>query len=229
MTFYFESFSPVLLSCGVTTAVSRTTSLSTRTMVKMKTLTSTTSMGWVLLSVVFASVLVSPVVALWPQPRTFTAGTSAVRLSQNFDISIAGIRNPPSDLRDAVTRTKGFLNNDKLERLVVGRGAADATAISSAKTLSKLTVVLGKNTTTGSIASEAQKPLGTRDEAYFLVVPSDGSGATLSANSTLGLFRGLTTFTQLWYQSQGTTYALNVPINIKDSPAYVCGSSREVT
>jgi hypothetical protein len=30
-------------------------------------------------------------------------------------------------------------------------------------------------------------------------MPADGSGAVLSAASTLGLFRGLNTFAQLWY------------------------------
>ena len=43
----------------------------------------------------------------------------------------------------------------------------------------------------------------------------------LSANTTLGLFRGLTTFGQLWYDWDGTTYTLEAPINIVDSPAYV--------
>lgn len=176
---------------------------------------------WVILSVLLANVLVVPVSALWPQPRSFTAGSSAILLAKNFDISIPGLQNPPADLRDAITRTKGFLQNDKLERLVVGRGAADASIVSNAKSLSKLTLTLGGNGTALSITSEAQKPLGSRDEAYVLTVPSDGSGATLSANSTLGLFRGLTTFSQLWYESQGSTYALDVPISIQDSPAYV--------
>ncbi len=175
---------------------------------------------WVLLPVLLSHVLVS-VNALWPQPRSFTAGSGAVSLSNNFAISISGIQNAPSDLHDAIARTTGFLTNDKLERLVVGRGAADASTLSSAKALSKLTLSLSKGATARSIASEAQKPLGSRDEAYILVVPGDGTGATLTANSTLGLFRGLTTFSQLWYESGGTTYALDVPISIQDSPAYV--------
>jgi len=163
--------------------------------------------------------VVSPSNALWPQPRDLQAGSQALKLSGGFDITVS-VRNPPSDLQDAVSRTKTLLKNDQLERLVVGRGSVDAPLIAKAKTLSKLTVSLAGGSVAHSITSEAQKPIGERDEAYALTVPSDGSGATLTANSTLGLLRGLTTFGQLWYEASGTTYALDVPIKITDSPAF---------
>jgi len=60
----------------------------------------------------------------------------------------------------------------------------------------------------------------SRVEGYTLTIPADGSAASLKANSTLGLFRGLTTFGQFWYDLQGTTYTLAAPFNIVDSPAY---------
>jgi len=47
--------------------------------------------------------------------------------------------------------------------------------------------------------AEACAPLEARQEGYSLDVPADGSGAVLSAASTLGLFKGLNTFAQLWY------------------------------
>jgi hexosaminidase len=71
------------------------------------------------------------------------------------------------------------------------------------------------------IAVEARMPLGMRDEAYSLSVPADGSPAVLSANSTLGLFRGLNAFSQLWFTVQRTVYMLGAPVDIQDSPAYV--------
>jgi hexosaminidase len=114
---------------------------------------------------------------------------------------------------------------DNFERLVLGRGSGDVQVVQSAPTINALTLSLGEGITPNSITNEIQAPLESRDEAYSLYVPSDGSDATLSANSTLGLFRGLTTFAQLWYTYQNTTYALGVPINIRDSPAYVCGNS----
>ncbi|KAH8085997.1 N-acetylhexosaminidase [Cristinia sonorae] len=164
--------------------------------------------------------VLAPVDALWPQPRSITTGSSALRLSGGFDIVIGSVRNPPSDLHQAVDRTSGFLKNDKLERLVVGRGDVDRAAVAKAKTLSRLTLSLGKGATARSIAAEAQKAVEERDEGYVLDVPADGSGATLTANSTLGLFRGLTTFSQLWYQSGSTTYTIEAPIHIEDSPAF---------
>ena len=167
----------------------------------------------------FAAVY-SPVVALWPQPRGLQTGNSTLKLAKNFQITISGWA--PNDLHDAVTRTTQFLKKDRLGRLVVGRGSTDAKSFGSAKSLSKLTVAVEKGSPLNSIATEAQKALEDRNEEYTLTIPSDGSAATLTAKSTLGLLRGLTTFGQLWYEHDGTTYALETPLTIKDSPAYVC-------
>jgi len=79
---------------------------------------------------------------------------------------------------------------------------------------------LNKGATVNSITTEAQKPIEDRDEAYTLTVPSTGGSASITANTTLGLLRGLTTFGQLWYSWEGTTYAIDTPIDIVDSPAF---------
>lgn len=137
--------------------------------------------------------------ALWPRPTTFSAGTSVVRLAPGFNIQLPN--DAPSDLKAAADRAKDQLRNDKLERLVVGRGSGDADRIKSARELPKVELRYDSavNKTRGSIQDEATAALGTRDESYVLTVPADGSAATISANSSLGLFRGLTTFTQMWY------------------------------
>lgn len=170
--------------------------------------------------------LISPAVAVWPQPRTVNTGSEPLRLSPTFSIQLA-ISNAPADLKDAVHRSQSFLQSDKLERLVVGRGASDAQAIAGAHTLPSLTVTLstqnGKTVVPASITDEARAPLGSRDEAYTLGVPSDGTSATLTANSTLGLFRGLTTFEQMWYWWDSEIYTLEAPITIEDAPVYVSG------
>lgn len=172
------------------------------------------------LGVVVALSLTSPVYALWPIPRSLDTGTTPLILAKNFNI--VGLRNSPSDLSGAISRTLGHLSNDKLQRLVVGRAAADKAAVQHAKQLSALTLSLSSGVKANSISEEAIKPLGSRSEEYILHVPSDGSTATLSANSTLGLLRGLTTFEQLWYDLDGAaTYTLEAPIAITDSPAYV--------
>ncbi|KAF7365624.1 Beta-hexosaminidase [Mycena venus] len=174
------------------------------------------------LSLITFSALLPSAFALWPLPTGLSTGTTPLRLSKGFDIKIA-IPNPPADLVAAVSRAKGFLANDKLQVLVVDRGASSAGAIANAKSLPSLTLSLAatpKGGSVKSISAEAVAPIESRVEGYTLTVPADGSGAVLKANSTLGLFRGLTTFGQLWYDWEGTTYSLSAPIQISDSPAY---------
>lgn len=162
------------------------------------------------------------VFGLWPLPRTLSTGTSALKLAPNFDIRLT-IQNAPPDLEAAVSRTKSHLKGDKLGRLVVGRGSSDSSAVQRAKTLSSLHVSLVQGAPVRSITEEAKRDIDARSEEYALDIPADGSVATLSANSTLGLYRGLTTFEQLWYQFSGETYTVEAPILITDSPAYVSG------
>ncbi|KAG1867157.1 glycoside hydrolase family 20 protein [Suillus subalutaceus] len=173
-----------------------------------------------ILALVAGCLLPSGVQALWPIPTTLETGVTALKISPSeffFDVQIEGA---PSDLLDAVAQSQYYLENDKLGRLVVGRGANDTTALASAMTISNLTLSLTSGATVESISSEAVKPLGTRSEEYALTIPADGSAATLTANSTLGLYRGLTTFNQLFYYYGGVTYTLLAPIAITDTPAY---------
>jgi hexosaminidase len=162
--------------------------------------------------------LATPALAIWPQPATLETGSTALTLSKDFRISV-DVNHAPKDLTDAVQRTKRYLKSDKLERLVPDRGASNKTMVDHAKKLSSLKLVLegGK---AASIASEAIKPIGERSEGYSLEIPENGGEATLSANSTLGLFRGLATFEQIWYDLDGHTYTLEAPFNIVDAPAY---------
>ncbi|KAI0629981.1 N-acetylhexosaminidase [Trametes polyzona] len=169
--------------------------------------------------VVFLATAYSPAQALWPRPQSVQTGSSTLLLAPGFQITVLG-HHVPGDLLAAAGRTKQQLAGDKLERLVVGRGAVDAPSFHQAKTLSRLTLSLSKGASFAPITNEAQKAPEDRDEAYHLVVPADGSGATITANSSLGLFRGLTTFTQLWYAHENTVYTVSAPVTIEDKPAY---------
>lgn len=164
---------------------------------------------------------------LWPIPRSLQTGTSFVKLSSGFDIQTSGLKNAPDDLNDAIQRTKNHLKNDKLQRLVVGRGSVDAASVKKASSLSKLTLSLAGSGAATSIFTEATKDIGTRSESYSLSIPGDGKTATITANSTLGLLRGLTTFEQLFYDDgNGNSYTYQAPVTItNDSPAYVSFSS----
>ncbi|KAG6372770.1 glycoside hydrolase family 20 protein [Boletus reticuloceps] len=163
--------------------------------------------------------LLHSVWALWPIPATLSTGNTALVLSSNFYFDVA-VQNAPADLQNAVQQAQYYLENDKLGRLVVGRGANDSAVVTNAKSLPSLKLSLASGATVNPIVIESVKPLGTRSEEYVLTVPADGSPATLSASSTLGLYRGLTTFGQMWYYYGGKTYTLEAPISITDVPAY---------
>lgn len=187
--------------------------------------------------------LVLQVHCLWPIPRSLQTGSTTLKLAADFKINL-NVSNPPQDLVDAISQTESYISNDKLQvsaffalyiyimfanvcgrvqqRLAVGRGAADNATLAGAKTIASLSVSLIKGAFVHPIATEAVKALTSRKESYVLSVPSDGSAASLTANSTLGLFRGLTTFSQLWYYYGGVTYSLEAPVEITDYPAYVC-------
>ncbi|KAF5319947.1 hypothetical protein D9611_011073 [Ephemerocybe angulata] len=167
------------------------------------------------------SALSSSALALWPQPRELSTGTTPLKLSNDFSVSTKGLPSTPNDLQDAIRRTQGFLKTDKLQALVPDRGASSKSAVGSARALRSLRLAYtGTARRLTSLAEEAIADVESRVEGYTLTVPSDGGEAVLQANSTLGLFRGLTTFGQIWYELEGTAYTLVAPIQIKDEPLY---------
>ncbi len=176
-----------------------------------------------LLSLSFVFLLFStPALAVWPRPQSITNGSTPLRLAPDFTINLSGISQPPQDLSDAVQRSTSFLKTDKLQALVPDRGASSAGSIQSARTLGSLSLRLTSSSgSVASISDYAMAGIGTQDESYTLQVPADGGAAVLTANTTLGLFRGLTTFEQLWYDLNGSTYTLQAPFQIRDAPAFV--------
>ncbi|KAL4249769.1 Beta-hexosaminidase [Abortiporus biennis] len=167
--------------------------------------------------------LTNCVSALWPIPRSIQTSSTALKLSSTFEIHF-NIPNPPSDLSAAISRTRSRLHTDTFERLVVGRSETDTNTIQHAPELQSLLVSL-TNDSVKSIAEEATLPIDSRSESYQLSIPASSiQRATLSANSTLGLLRGLTTFEQLWFNHNitggNTKYMLNSPVQIVDSPAF---------
>lgn len=163
----------------------------------------------------------APAFALWPLPSGLELGSTTVKLDSNFSIQVSGISTTPDDLQAAIDRTTNYIATDGLERLVVGRGSVDADSLSNASTLFSLVLQYTGTADAKSITEESQVLVEDRVETYSLTVPADGSSATISANSTLGLFRGLTTFEQLWYTYGDAIYTVSAPVTIQDSPAYV--------
>ncbi|KZO96763.1 glycoside hydrolase family 20 protein [Calocera viscosa TUFC12733] len=179
--------------------------------------------------------LVPTTLALWPNPRNVTFGTSSVILSPTFWIHWASTTPAPPDMTAAISRTMAQLYTDNLQRLVVGRANADLQALAYAAELPMLHLEIIGNSEIKSIMAEATCELEYRDESYTLSVPADGTAAMIQANTTLGLFRGLTTFSQLWYSTGGVAstfpyysffpgasmiYTIQAPVSVMDTPAY---------
>ncbi|KAG8981547.1 N-acetyl-glucosamine-6-phosphate deacetylase, partial [Tulasnella sp. 427] len=176
------------------------------------------------LSIASNNTIVSPGVGLWPIPASLSTGSEYVKLADDFRIRFAGAGAVPGDLDDAMQCATAVLWNDRHERLVVGRGSVDAeplrnSSISTLKAL-ELYVLSGSGDLKSIYESTVGVEANERDESYRLEVPADASTATLIANSTLGLLRGLTTFTQLFYLSENIVYTFKAPIVINDRPAF---------
>ncbi|KAH9046689.1 hypothetical protein EDB84DRAFT_632164 [Lactarius hengduanensis] len=75
----------------------------------------------------------------------------------------------------------------------------------------------GRSRWRGSSRSAAET---SRTALYSPFVPVSGGAAMLSADSALDLFRGFTSFAQLWFTVGGTVHVLCAPVAIQDSPAY---------
>jgi hexosaminidase len=61
---------------------------------------------------------------------------------------------------------------------------------------------------------------GVVDESYYIFLGADGS-LNLTANSSYGIVRSLSTLTQLFYQhSRGGVYSPVAPVEIRDSPRF---------
>jgi hexosaminidase len=90
-------------------------------------------------------------------------------------------------------------------------------ASSAEKVLIK-TIALKQN---GTDPEDVLKPAtGSVDESYALTV-SEGGDVKISAVTSVGLARGLTTFTQLFYEhSDGGVYSELAPVSITDAPKF---------
>lgn len=156
---------------------------------------------------------------VWPLPSSSSSGDSEtpVCLSPGFrilfDEHTAGLP-LPHDLKAAVKRTEAALKDHRHAYLspTAGREFFSKSKDNSTDDLATCEHVLttlylaldsdalGGGKEVPSILSSAVAPAESRPEleAYRLIVPLDGP-ASISAQTALGLFRGLTTFEQLWY------------------------------
>jgi hypothetical protein len=191
--FLSEGLSPrgVMTTVGQVAEVCLEISNDRQTRVTTATLTMRTT-----LLILAVYLVAQDVVALWPQPTSLTNGTITMSLSPHFNIRIPD--GSPEDLGMAVERVISSLRSTTHEFLSVDRGAELLVGKEDWDTVHTLDVDYAHSEPWSSIFEEATKKLEDRDESYKLDVPLNGT-ATLRANTSLGLLRGLTTFQQLFY------------------------------
>ena len=134
-----------------------------------------------------------------PIPSTFTTGSQTLCLSDDF--SIRAPRGAPKDLREASTRAEERVKQTTHTYLSTTGGTELVNADKTCEAfISELVLSPGDNFKGRSIFEDATRSLEHRIalESYTLNVPVEGV-AILEANSSLGMFRGLTTFEQLFY------------------------------
>ena len=124
-----------------------------------------------------------------------------------------------------MAQTEAYAKQDTLEPLVLGRGESNRKAIAHAVRLSTLSLSLPHGANVTTLREEVDLVYGRQDESYTLSIPGTSS-ASIFANTSLGLLRGMQTFSQLVYflpaasGSAGTRYILNTPIEVVDAPAF---------
>ena len=165
-----------------------------------------------------------------PIPAKYTSGDDVVCLSSSFSISVSS-DGAPEDLKAAISRAQDTVVNTNHTWLTRTQGSeffsdySAGQAPSCSSTIDSLVLSFeGSNGTVSSIFDDATSDIDQRMELekYTLSVPSGGQ-ATLKAGSSLGLFRGLSTFQQLSYglpDSGNTVYTPNAPVDITDEPSF---------
>lgn len=165
----------------------------------------------------------SGLIGVVPLPSLYTTGNLTICLSSGFSIAFDG-KGIPSDLKAAARRTEKQVKQSKhaylsplrgAEFLLDGRGCEQYVD----------TLVLSFTTGTGhpaheSIFREAIKPVEVRAELETYKLNVGRGRATMTASSSLGLFRGLATFEQLFYRFDQEIYAPFGPYTIEDRPTF---------
>ncbi|KAL1799581.1 hypothetical protein ACET3X_003618 [Alternaria dauci] len=197
-----------------------------------------------------SSLLVSSVATIWPIPVSHEHGSTVLFISKDvpFNWYEAGARNDSSqlNLRKTYTEpvlseasnnsTQGGVTSEDIIEYAIGstwqsvfknnfypwkfhprNWAEPSPSASNATYVSRVNVNLLK-----ADQPNVAKPLaGEVDESYSLILTEQGV-ASISANTSIGIARGLTTFTQLFYaHSNGQdVYTLSAPVRIFDSPKF---------
>lgn len=134
---------------------------------------------------------------LFPLPQTVTSGNTVIAIGNSLDVIFNVQGSIPEDLAAAAERAVGCVIESEHYYLSPERGK-EFLLDNVLPVLTALGIIL-QGSDYGTIASEVSKEASERREAYELDIPADGGTAKLTATSSLGAFRGLVTFEQLFY------------------------------
>jgi hexosaminidase len=176
-------------------------------------------------------IALQPVAAIWPAPQSLTKGSSVLYLHQNIKVTYNG---------ESLPYTYGYVPSKVTSKEVVQAGLSRTLAgIFDSKFVPwrlhkpgsewEPDLSQGQNwletleiVQTSEDEPSAFKPLaGEVDESYNLTVSAEGA-VKLTTVSSIGVLRGLETFSQLFYQhSTGTSwYTPYAPVSVQDAPKF---------
>jgi hexosaminidase len=166
---------------------------------------------------------ICPIVsAIWPAPSSYVTGHSTLWIDEATIIE-ASTTPQASDTKriidEAIKRTRQCLFKQSFVPWKFH--ARNATYEPSAKQTSQTTIKKVELQFASPNQTNVMKTLaGELDESYNLTISADGN-VVIIANSSIGVVRGLTSFTQLFYQhSDGSVYTPYVPVKITDRPKF---------
>lgn len=177
------------------------------------------------------SLLTTPAAAIWPAPQNFTKGSSVLYLNQNIRVTYNGAFLPytygyvPSGfsskefVQAGVSRALAGIFDSKFVPWILHKPGAqyEPDVFRGQKWLQTLQI-----TQTAEDKPSAFKPLDDEvDESYSLTISTEGD-VKLKAVSSIGILRGLESFTQLFYQHSAGTfwYTPFAPVAIEDAPKF---------
>jgi len=190
-------------------------------------------------------ILCTPLVsALWPIPSTYQSGSDVlwidnnvgVNYSSNFEVCLDRKRwqRPIADvcfklegdpsaqnaasqiINTAVQRTLTTIFQQNFVPWKFNPRNSDYEPDTATRQYIK-SITLHQNT---ADPANITKPSSPVDESYTLSVPISGE-VIITANSSIGLSYGLTTFSQLFFKhSDGSVYTKLAPVTISDAPKF---------
>ncbi|KAF2101944.1 N-acetyl-beta-D-glucosaminidase [Rhizodiscina lignyota] len=175
-----------------------------------------------------ATLCAALVSALWPLPSSYTHGDTVLWIDKNVKVNYSGVKSsgyqsggaPQGSqiIQAAIQRTHdAVFSKTFVPWKFHPRNSDYEPSTSGKKYISSIEL---KQTKPDPV--NVTKPLdGAVDESYKLSVSESGE-VICSAATSIGLVRGLTTFTQLFFKhSQGGSYTNLAPVDISDSPKFV--------